>query len=72
MKSIETRLAALEAKHVTAPLIRIALVAARVGEATEDAVSRHVGEHGPLAPAVDRQINAIVLVPVAPAFGEPA
>jgi len=64
------RVAALETKtRRTKPMI-IPLICAHLHETTDDAIARHVAEHGPLPdddgnPAVT---NAIILIPVAPAL----
>ncbi len=65
----ERRIAALETETRRTKLMNIPLICARLGDTKDDAVARYVGEHGPLPddegdPAV---MNAIVLIPVAPA-----
>ncbi len=64
------RVAALETKTRRTKPMNIPLICAHLHETTDDAIARHVAEHGPLPnddgnPAVT---NAIILIPVAPAL----
>lgn len=62
----ERRVAALEIGKRRDENIAIPLISARLGEAADDAVSRHIADHGALPAVVGERVNAIVLVPVAP------
>lgn len=65
----ERRIAALETKTRRTKPMNIPLICARLGETKDDAVARYVIANGPL-PDDDGDaaiMNAIVLVPVAPA-----
>jgi hypothetical protein len=65
----QRRVAALETQTRSLKLMNIPLICAHLGETKDDAVARHVAEHGPLPDDEGNaeQVNAIVLVPVAPA-----
>lgn len=66
----ERRIAALETKTMRTKPMNIPLICVRAGEAKNDAVVRYVAEHGPLPDdhGDATVMNAIVLIPVAPAM----
>lgn len=65
--SNQRRVAALETrKRNRDHPVRVPLVFARSGETKEEAVARYVDEHGPLDEVEDGEVNAIVIVGVAP------
>ncbi len=54
--------------------MNIPLICAHLDETTDDAIARHVAEHGPLLDddGNPTSTNAIVLIPVAPALRDAA
>lgn len=46
--------------------IDIPLIAARLGEIADEAIGRHIRMNGPLPVTKATEVNAIVLMPVAP------
>ena len=67
IRDSERRLAALETKTRRITPMIIPIICARLGETTDDAVARHVDEHGPLPDDQGADVtNAIIIMPVAP------
>lgn len=64
--SRERRIAALETRKRYRRNINIPLIVAEIGETGDEAVARYVAANGPLDEVEDDQVNAVVMVPVAP------
>lgn len=61
----ERRVAALEITNRPWRPVNVPMIATAIGETSDEAVERHVAEHGPLPEMDNDQVNVVVFIPPA-------